>query len=74
MAHSVELRLPFLEHDLLEFALSLNTKYYFFKWKVKVCTEICGKRLYRSRVRLKKIITSVTSKYLAKMVNKRIHK
>ena len=29
MAFGIELRLPFLEHDLLEYALSLDTKSYF---------------------------------------------
>ena len=35
MAFGIELRLPFLEHDLLEYALSLDTKSYFLNGKSK---------------------------------------
>jgi asparagine synthase (glutamine-hydrolysing) len=35
MAHSVELRLPFLDHRLVEFALSLPPKCLFRGWKLK---------------------------------------
>lgn len=35
MAHSVELRLPFLDHRLVEFALSLPPKKLFRGWKLK---------------------------------------
>ena len=54
MAHSVELRLPFLEHDLLEFALSLNTKSYFLNGKSKSVLRYAAKDYIDPRVRFKK--------------------
>ena len=75
MAHSVELRLPFLEHDLLEFALSLNTKSYFLNGKSKSVLRYAAKDYIDPRVRFKKIISSVASKQLVeRWKNKRIHK
>ena len=54
MLLNLELRLPFLEHDLLEFALSLNSKSYFLNGKSKSVLRYAAKDYIDPRVRLKK--------------------
>lgn len=51
MAFGLELRLPFLEHDLLEYALSLNTKSYFLNGKSKSILRYSVKNFVQNRVR-----------------------
>ena len=57
MAQSVELRLPFLEHELLEYALSLDTKSYFLNGKSKSILRHVTKDYLDQRVRLNKKIS-----------------
>jgi asparagine synthase (glutamine-hydrolysing) len=57
MAQGVELRLPFLEHDLLEFALSIDTKAYFLNGKSKSILRYISKDLLDKKVRLHKKIS-----------------
>lgn len=51
MAFGIELRLPFLEHDLLEFALSLDTKSYFLNGKSKAILRYSVKNILQDKVR-----------------------
>ena len=51
MAFGLELRLPFLEHDLLEYALSLDTKSYFLNGKSKSILRFSVKNVVHNKVR-----------------------
>ena len=51
MAFGLELRLPFLEHDLLEYALSLDTKSYFLNGKSKSILRFSVKNVVHKKVR-----------------------
>jgi asparagine synthase (glutamine-hydrolysing) len=57
MAQGIELRLPFLEHDLLEYAMSLDTKAYFLNGKSKSILRYISKEFLDKRVRLNKKIS-----------------
>jgi len=51
MAFGLELRLPFLEHNLLEYALSLNTKSYFLNGNSKSILRYSVKNIVQNKVR-----------------------
>ena len=70
MAHSVELRLPFLDHRVIEFGLSLNSKFLFKDGLSKSILRHCSKDRLSSDVRLaqKRSIQAPQGRWLAKPI------
>jgi len=60
MAHSVETRFPFLEHDLLEYALSLDERVYFLNGNSKSILRYVAKDFLNKKISYHKKISVQT--------------